>query len=540
VPVCLERSIELVVAILGILKAGGAYVPIDPSYPQERINYMIKDTGAELIVTSGDIKLDVEGNANIITIDPQFTILESLPIANPKYNVNADDLAYVIYTSGSTGTPKGVMIEHSAVVNLAKWHINEFEVTSSSKTTAMAGVGFDAFGWEIWPYLLSGSSVRIIDNIKRLLIKELVELVINEKITHSFISTALAGEFVNESGNRIESLKYLLTGGDKLSALDLSHINYTLVNNYGPTENTVVATSYKLSSEDDATIPPIGAPITNTNIYITSNEFELAPIGVFGEICIFGTGLAKGYLNLPDLTNEKFVTNPFNEQAKTKIYKTGDLGRWLKNGTIEYLGRKDDQVKIRGYRVELGEIENVVLQSGLVKQILVVVKKDGGENNNIIAYVVIDENFNKETLISYLQYKLPSYMIPVFWQEIETFPLTANGKIDKKALPEPEMGGQHEKYVAPTNEVEESLVKIWQNLLQVDNVGIEDNFFELGGHSLLAMRLVAAIERQWAVTIPITILFQFTTIKDFGKYLQLQLLPLSTEKNTTTFELLDV
>jgi amino acid adenylation domain-containing protein len=540
VPICAERSVELVVGVLGILKAGGAYVPIDPNYPADRINYMIRDTGASTVVTSKDIELQLEGLENVVRLDSQFTVLDAFPDENPIKKLNPDNLAYVIYTSGSTGTPKGVVVAHSAVVNLATWHIEEFELTSHSKSTTMAGVGFDAFGWEIFPYLLRGASVYIVDDNKRLLIKELVRLFASERITHSFLSTALVGDFVKESKDVIPTLKYLLTGGDKLAAVDLSGINYTIVNNYGPTENTVVATSYKLTSKDNAVIPPIGAPVSNTRIYITGNDLELCPPGVFGEICISGNGLARGYLNLPQLTNEKFVSNPFDGEKHSKIYKTGDVGRWLADGNIEYLGRKDKQLKIRGHRVETGEIESVVLQSGMVKQVLVVSKEDKTGNNNLVGYLVTHEAFSKEALISYVRAKVPNFMVPAFWIPMDGFPLTENGKIDTKALPEPETNGQRKEYVAATNEVEENLVEIWQNLLQVERVGIEDNFFELGGHSLLVMRMVSAIERDLFISIPISVLFQFTTIKDLSKYLQLQTDTSTKEKNTAGFELLDV
>lgn len=499
---------------------------------------MIADIGATIIITGKESKLKPPG-IEVVELHQDFKIIMDQLNTNPVKSNSSEDLAYVIYTSGSTGRPKGVMIKHSGVVNLVNWHIVEYEVSQLSKATSMAGVGFDAFGWEIWPYLLSGSSVFILNNEKRLLTKDLVEVFISEKITHSFISTALVPEFLKASGYKIKSLKYLLTGGDKLPALNLEGINYTLVNNYGPTENTVVACNYKLLAKDNKSIPPIGSPISNTKIIIISNEGQLSPINVFGEICIMGDGLAKGYLNRPQLTREKFIDNLFIPEARTKMYKTGDLGRWLTNGNIEYLGRKDDQVKIRGNRIELGEIEHVVLQSGLVDQVTIIIKEDEQGERYLVGYVVADKSFDAGVLINHLQKKLPKYMIPVFWKNVDSFPLTVNGKIDKKALSNLGLNGQRNEYVGPSNEIEEKLVEIWQELLGVDKVGINDNFFELGGHSLLAMRMVSHIESSLLTSIPINVLFQLTTISELSKYLKVQTNNFA-EKNTITFELLDV
>jgi acyl carrier protein len=286
----------------------------------------------------------------------------------------------------------------------------------------------------------------------------------------------------------------------------------------------VITTSYELSPNDGDRTPPIGRPISNTTVVIVDSQRQVVPVGVAGELCVGGEGLARGYLNQEVLTAQKFVTIDLHKETSQKMYCTGDVGRWLEDGTIEYLGRKDDQVKIRGYRIELGEIESVLLQTGLVSQAIVLIKEDGGGDKQLVAYVVAEPTVQTEMLISHLRGKLPQYMVPSLWVRLESLPLTPNGKIDRKALPEPETSDLiSEQYVAPQTQVEQSLANIWKELLHIEKVGIRDNFFKLGGHSLLARRMVSHIERNLAVSVPIHILFQLNTIGELGKYLEIQL-----------------
>jgi amino acid adenylation domain-containing protein len=392
VPVCMNRSVDLIVSILGILKCGGAYVPIDPGYPQERISYMLQDTGASIMLSSNEIiaKLSAGETLEAIAMDGDRALVNSQPVHNLNIGVKPQQLANVIYTSGSTGKPKGVLIEYKGLLNLVVWHNLRYKVDAFSRATTMAGVGFDAFGWEVWPYLAAGASLLIIDDETRLSPFKLLTQFNTHQVTHSFMATALVQDFVNISRSKTGSLKCLLTGGDKLSSIDIEGIGYTLVNNYGPTENTVVTTSYELKTTDNEITPPIGSPVSNTSIYILNNEDGLVPVGVAGEICISGDSLARGYLNREDLTEEKFVSNPFSKTAGTKMYRTGDIGRWLRDGNIEYLGRKDDQVKIRGYRIELGEIESVLQQTGLVSQAVVLAKQQRDGNKTLLGYMVPD------------------------------------------------------------------------------------------------------------------------------------------------------
>ena len=542
VPVVMARSISMITAMLAIMKAGGAYVPIDPEYPIERIAYMISDIGASIIVT--DLPVDeMPGATNIQVVDPSDEAIYSHSASlsfRQNCIVSPFQLAYVIFTSGSTGKPKGVMIEHKGLANLVHWHIEAFNLQPASRGTVMAGVGFDAFGWEIWPYLSSGASLYVVDEQTRLVPSSLLTFFIDHKITHSFVATALIPDFIYKSANKNICLQYLLTGGDKLPSVDTSELSFQLINNYGPTENTVVTTSYTLPKTNKNTIPAIGKPISNTLIYLLNQHEQLVPAGVAGELCVGGTGVARGYLNLSELTKEKFIPDPFNNKPDARIYKTGDLVKLLPDGNLEYLGRRDEQVKIRGYRIETGEIEKVVQDSGLVQQVIVQARGSDA-NKKLAAYIVAVGNFKKDQLIDYLKKKIPDYMIPALWIQMEQFPLTHNGKINLKALPDPQLSATiNSEYQAPVSLLEIQLVEIWKELLGIERIGVKDNFFELGGHSLLAMRMVAYIEKMMLISVPIKVLFQFTCISDLAKYLEVQDSTLPATENIETYKLFDV
>ena len=526
VPICIERSLEMVIGILGILKAGGAYVPIDPEYPQDRISYMLEDTGANLVLSSkaGQEKLNKATTAAVIALDGDWDQIEKEKSSNLQTNISPAQLAYVIYTSGSTGQPKGVMIGHQSLINYL----------SNSKTRyindAEGGAGsfihlsytFDASLTGLFMPLLSGkymvigsgagAEVFTDENLEKYAPYDFI------KITPSHVGL-LPAAFKSSNGSWLTGK--LVIGGEalrlsQLEPLTEENIDVEVINEYGPTEATIGCSTYSFSTlglhEFTQNEVPIGKPVSNAKIYILNNNQELSPIGVKGEICIGGAGLARGYLNLPDLTNEKFIKDPFSEEAGARLYKTGDLARWLPDGNIEYLGRIDDQVKIRGYRIELGEIESVISQSGLVQQAVVLAKEDNSGNKRLVGYVVPSGTFDKQAVQNYLGTKLPEYMVPGLWVELESIPLTANGKIDKKALPDPELTDMVNEYVAPRNETEAKLAEIWQELLEVDEIGIEDNFFDLGGHSLLAIRLVSAVRKAFGAELPMNDVFDYPTI----------------------------
>ena len=536
VPICIERSLEMIVGLLAILKVGAAYVPIDPEYPIERILFTLEDIAADFIITSKkNIHLLPKTNqVNFIYIDNPGDDISKQPEHNLKLQIVPDQLAYIIYTSGSTGRPKGVMIQHSNVFSFILWCQKEFEKSNFEIVYAVTSVCFDLSVFEVFYPLSIGKPLRLLENGleigKYISADRMIMVNTVPGIVQNFIASNI------DLGN----ITVLNMAGEPVSPYILQGINTDKIevrNLYGPTESTTYSTSTHLQN----TIPiNIGKPVTNTQIYILNKEAKLVPVGVMGEICITGAGLAKGYFKREELTAEKFVTNNFNKECGVKMYKTGDLGRWLPNGNIEYFGRMDEQVKVRGYRIELGEVETAILQSELVCETALVTKQDKvGNINRLVAYVVPKELFQKELMIAQLKTCLPNFMIPDLWIEIEKMPLTANGKIDKKALPDPDNILMGNTYTPPGSETEEILVQIWEDLLQVKRVGINDNFFELGGNSLLAMRMVAYIERSLSISIPIKVLFQFTCIAELGKYLEVQLKNNNTE-DVSSFTLYEV
>ncbi|MGB7605328.1 MAG: condensation domain-containing protein, partial [Lutisporaceae bacterium] len=408
--------------------------------------------------------------------------------------------------------PKGVMIEHSSLINLCKWHIDYYEVTEKDNSTKYAGFGFDASVLEIFPYIITGAAIHIIDEEIKLDVEKLNEYYNENNITISFLPTQICEQFMKIEN---KTLRYLLAGGDKLRYFEGK--NYKVVDNYGPTENTVVTTSFVVDKEYENI--PIGKPISNTQIYIINKENKLQPIGIPGELCIAGDGIARGYLNREELTAEKFIENPFAEGQK--LYKTGDLARWLPDGNVEFLGRIDNQVKVRGYRIELGEIENQLLSHSDIKEAIVIARDDKDNNKYLCGYIVSDREEIVSDLRDYLAKELPEYMVPAYFIKLDKLPLTANGKVDRKALPEPDGSiTTGTEYAAPSNEIEEKLAEIWQEVLDVQRVGINDNFFELGGHSLKAINIAAKINKELNVSVPLREMFKTPTIKGLANYVE--------------------
>jgi len=493
VAVKLERTEWLVITLLAVLKTGCAYVPIDTTYPEQRITYIEKDSNC---------KVTIDENL-LIRFNQQEDIVKTLP----EIHIEPSNLAYIIYTSGSTGKPKGVMIEHKSLLNLCFWHISEYNLDASSRGSLYAGIGFDASVWEIYPYLVSGGSLYpISDQEIRYDVNLLTGFLRDHKITHTYLPTKICEEFVNQEIELGDTK--ILTGGEALKLPENSN-SLRIYNNYGPSENTVVTTSFDLSDRRDENIP-IGRPIDNTQVYILSENLELQPIGTVGEICISGDGLSRGYLNRPALTEKKFIKHPFNKEGR--LYKTGDLGKWLPDGTVEFLGRKDNQIKIRGYRIELGEIENVILSQAKIKQVVVLAKEIAGDTI-LAAYYVNEEEVDKGVLRTLIGKELPEYMVPSYLVSLEELPLTSNGKIDKNALPDvSEENIIRNKFVAAKTEDEKQLVSIWKEVLEIENIGVTDNFFELGGHSLKGTVLVNKIKKCLGLEVSIKDLFLYPTI----------------------------
>jgi amino acid adenylation domain-containing protein len=515
VPICIERGIEMIIGIMGVIKAGGAYVPLDPEYPQDRIHYMLKDTGATIVLSSTTSKAKLsDTSALVIELDNLGDKLgdDNAGVIMP---VRPYQLAYIIYTSGSTGKPKGVMVEHKGVVNLAFGQAKALGIKQGTRMLQFASFGFDASCNEIFTTLLSGGCLVMCTKETLLSAMEFESVLSNHKVE----ITILPPSFQQIVENIPASLKTIISAGEALNETAAKHLQskgIRVFNGYGPTEGTVCATMTDEPIRPDGTIT-IGKPIDNVQIYILNNEEQLSPLGVAGEICIGGIQVTRGYLNRDELTGQKFIKNPFSKDPSARLYRTGDLGRWLADGNVEYLGRIDDQVKIRGFRVELGEIENVLLQSGLVNQVVVIAKTDTNGTNRLAAYVVADD-FDKQILIAWLGKRLPEYMVPKLWVQMDSFQLTSNGKIDKRLLPDAEFSDmQVYQYVAPRNQLEEKLVAVWQDLLGVEQIGVHDNFFELGGHSILAMRLISAMRKDMGVDISVRELFMNPTIAKLYK-----------------------
>jgi len=534
VPISVERTVEMVISVLAVIKAGGVYVPVDPEYPEERISYMLEDTRAALVISDlkSKVKIPVLSGLSVLEINGlNKQDINNRSVKNLLVEFPPDHLVYVIYTSGSTGRPKGVKMGAKGMFNLLNWQEKQF-VNKQRRVLQFASLNFDVSFQEIFSTLCFGSTLYLIDGDIRRDLNELLKYINRHQITHLFVPYIVLKnlvEHIDPSACSIFSVQEIIVAGEQLKLTDdiksfLKQTSVKIVNQYGPTEAHVVS-SYTIALNSTLpTLPPIGKPIDNTQLYILGNLDEPVPVGVQGELFIGGVQVAHGYLNLAELTGNKFLENPFNKAAGQMLYKTGDLARWRSDGNIEYLGRKDDQVKIRGYRVELGEIESIMQQTGLVRQSVVLAKEDKAGNKRLIGYIVPEPNFDAQAMLAQLNNRLPAYMVPALWMKLESLPITPNGKIDKNALPDPDASELiSNEYIAPRNDLENKLAIIWQELLQVDRVGIHDNFFELGGHSLLTMRMVSAIEKKLLVSIPVNILFQFTSISELGKYLEIEL-----------------
>jgi acyl-coenzyme A synthetase/AMP-(fatty) acid ligase/acyl carrier protein len=426
-----------------------------------------------------------------------------------------------MYTSGSTGKPKGAMVEHGNVVSLVK-NAGYFDADHNDTLLVTGSPSFDATTFEYWSMLLNGGKLVLCNDKDLFNSTTLKNLITQHKVTVMWFTSSWFNQLADDAPEVLNGLKTILVGGEKLSVPHIKNIraaypDLKLVNGYGPTENTTFSLTYPITEINGDGIIPIGKPLNNRKAYILGPARQLNPVGVFGEVWLGGDGVSRGYLNQPELTGQKFVKDPFTA-SNTLMYKTGDIGRWLADGNIEYRGRVDDQVKIRGYRVEPGEIESVLLQSGLVSQAVVLARPDKSGVNRLTGYFVADTACEKQNLQDYLHSQMPDYMVPRLWVQMESFPLTANGKVNKRALPEAELSAA-QGYVAARNEIEKQLTKIWQDLLGVNPIGVHDNFFELGGHSVLAMRVVHYIEKELSITIPISILFQFASINELSKYI---------------------
>jgi amino acid adenylation domain-containing protein len=528
VGICLERSLDMIVGLLGIIKAGGTYVPLDPEYPLERLAFMVAESKVAILLTDeGLAEALPDSGAPVICLDAAQKEISNYSEANPPNLSNPDSLAYVMFTSGSTGKPKGIAVTHRNVVRLVKQN-NYTCFAAAERFLQFAPNSFDASTFEIWGSLLNGACLVVFPH-KQASLEELGQVIREEKVTVLWLTAGLFHQMVENQLDDLRQLRQLLAGGDVLSA---PHVRKAaqelagcrLTNGYGPTENTTFTCCYDV----EGVVPnnlPIGRPIANTQVYILDAYLHPVPVGVPGELHLSGDGLARGYVNQPGLTAEKFIPNPFATEPGARMYRTGDLARYLANGAIEFLGRSDFQLKIRGFRIELGEIESVLSRYGALAQSVVVARENELGDKQLVAYCVAKNgDVSSADLKRYLGEQLPDYMIPSAFVMLEQLPLTPNGKVDRKALPAPERLTATEGYTAPRTLSEELLAEIWVDTLQLECVGINDDFFELGGHSLLATQIVSRITDNFHVSLPLRALFESPTIARLSERIQTALI----------------
>ncbi len=527
VALCVERSLDFVVAALGVVKAGGAYVPIDPAYPAEHLQFILDDSQAAVLLTQEAIRTGLPPHRGLVVcLDAEWPLIERLPATAPVTTVQPEHLAYVIYTSGSTGRPKGTLLTHRGLVNYLCWRQHTWPLTSQDRLLHTFSFSFDpSVGNLFWP-LLAGAQVVLTRAEEQHDSRALVRLLQTHRITITASTPSLYQMLLDEPAlAECHSLRHVVSGGEALSlALQQRlfahlHADAELVNVYGPTEATIETTTWVCSRKATTEIVPIGRPMTNAQVYALDGQMQPVPVGVVGELYIGGDGLARGYLNRPDLTAEKFIPDPFSQQHGRRFYKTGDLARFLPDGNIEFLGRVDQQVKIRGFRIELGEIEAVLRQHEAVREALVTVRSSG-DRRYLAAYVVEIENsqatgLTAHDLRQFLAQRLPSYMIPTAFVLLATLPLTANGKLDRKALPDPEAADHTDppaQAVEPRTPVEAVLELIWRHVLGLAQISVHANFFDVRGDSLLAMQVFARLKEIFPLDLPIQLLFEAPTI----------------------------
>jgi amino acid adenylation domain-containing protein len=523
VGICMERSPDLIVAMLGILKAGGAYVPLDPSYPADRLAFMLEDSQARVVLTHERLLPSLSGTrVHPFCLDSDRNSISCLPNQDLDLGVTTDNLAYVMYTSGSTGRPKAVMINHRSVCNYLFWRCDYFPLAESDRVLQKAPLSFDDSVWEIFEPLMVGAQIVMVRSGGHQDSRYLANLIIEDQVTAACFVPSLLQAFLEEpESTNCKSLKRVTTGGETLS-IELQELFFELLavdlhNGYGPTEATIGATFWTCDRRPGQWVVPIGRPIANTQIYLLDPQWRPVPVGVPGELHIGGAGLARGYLNNPDLTAAKFIPDPFSQTAGRRLFRTGDLARYRPDGTLEFLGRIDDQVKIRGVRIEPGEVQAAVCQHPSVEAAIVLVREDARGVRRLVAYVVVpaEKPTDLRGLRQFLAQRLPDYMIPGAFVFLDSLPLTASGKVDRERLQTPnwEQLDAQTDFVAPRTPIEERLGELWCKVLGLTQAGIHDNFFEMGGHSLLATQFMSRLNEAFAVDLPLRTLFEQPTIE---------------------------
>ena len=519
VPICINRSFEMIIGILGIIKAGGAYVPIEPGYPKERISYILNEIGGNIVI-AGKATVD-KVSGNVIVLDDHKSAVHRESVEPPLTSLRPDNLLYVIYTSGSTGKPKGVMIEHRSLINYIFAQTAYFKVSNDEKVLQFSNYCFDASVEQIFLALLNGASLVLITQQEQTDTHKLAAVLKEKEVSHVHATPAFL-ELLE--ADKYPSLKRVISAGDvcKKELFNKWIGKVDFYNKYGPTEGTISVLEYHSSVDDisERQILPIGKAIANNTLYILDSHGNPCGINIPGELFIGGIQVARGYFNQPELTRQRFVNSTF--KPGERLYKTGDLVKRLVDGNIEFIGRTDDQVKIRGYRIELGEIENILQQYSEVKQCVVIAGEESNGDKRLVGYIIPHNKLNKEAVNKYLHERLPDYMVPKILIELGKMPLTVNGKVDKKALPKPDStyDTTGKKYLAPQTEIQKVVADIWSDLLGLKQISITDDFFELGGHSLLALKAMLNIEKKTGKRLPLAMLFENSTIEKLSKIIE--------------------
>ena len=530
VGICVERSVEMIVGLLGILKAGGAYLPLDPNSPPDRLAYQILDAQVSVLLTEKKLgHLHLQERVRQVLLDVDWRVIAQEANSNLVTQAKPDNLLYVIYTSGTTGQPKGVAIAHKSMINYLHGIVRQFNLNSCEHFALVSSITTDLGNTIIFPALCTGGCLHIISQETSSQPDALGDYIQHQNI--DCLKIVPSHLMALQSSSRSEQLlprQVLILGGeasrsDWVGYLQSQAPQCTIFNHYGPTEATVGVLTYRLEPElsiENSSTLPLGCPLPNTQIYILDQHLQPVPIGVPGELHISGAGLARGYLNRPELTEQKFISNPFSDEAGSRLYKTGDKACYLPDGKIEFIGRIDNQVKIRGFRIELGEIEATLAQHPDVGEAVVMVREDTPADKRLVAYMVTKEEVTSSDVRSFLKTKLPDYMVPSVFVFLEALPLTPNGKVNRRALPAPDTEQREKGAIAPRTTTELQLCQIWSEVLKISTLGVQDNFFELGGHSLLAVRLMARIERQLGIHLPLTTLFTEPTIESQANLLK--------------------
>lgn len=524
VAVVVKRSIETIVALLAILKSGAAYLPIDPECPEGRISYIIKDSGAKVILVQDQINLNLD--TKILNINDQVVYENNHEKTGITFRTS--NLAYIIYTSGTTGTPKGVGITHKNILNYVTWFRNKMHIDCKDKTMILTSLAFDLSYTSFFPALLSGSETHIISKEACLEPNQLINYMSDNKINFIKLTPSLFNVIINSNNfqdrEKWNSMKFIVLGGEPINVQDVKrfhelHKHISIMNHYGPTETTVGSITNLIDFNSNLELIPIGKPISNTKVFILDKYYNILPIGVPGEICIGGDGIGIGYINNPELMDEKFIVKDINN-SELQLYRTGDYGRFLSDGYIEFLGRIDNQVKVRGFRVELKEIESQLLNYEGIKEAIVINRVDENENKYLCAYVVSDKNLKSKDLRNYLAKSLYDYMIPTYFVQLEKIPLTLNGKVDINKLSEMcKSLKKEEEYLPPRNYIEEKLVEIWGIVLGENNIGISDDFFNLGGDSIKAIQVASRLYK-YGLKLDVKDLFQYHSISELSNYIK--------------------